>query len=108
MAHLSKEELLNGVEDFAREENLEYILPVLKKGALVAQNTDFESIQELEQEDLDILHHEKAYKWDPTKGLYLTIIMCSVGAAVQYDFLGPLLYGIPIMLRCGLMPPGFI
>lgn len=89
MAHLSKEELLKDVEAFAREGNLEDVLPVLKKGALLAQNSDFESLEELEQEDRDVLYHEKAHKWDQTKGLYMTIIMCSVGAAVQYDFSNP-------------------
>ena len=84
---MSKEELLDGVEVFAREGNLDDVLPVLRKGALLAQNNDFESIEELEQEDLNILRHEKAHKWGQTKGLYMTIIMCSIGAAVQYESL---------------------
>ena len=84
---MSKGGLLDDVEVFAREGNLDEVLPLLKKGALLAQNNDFESIEELEQEDLNILRHEKAHKWDQTKGLYMTIIMCSVGAAVQYGSL---------------------
>jgi hypothetical protein len=85
LAHLSKVQLLEDVELFARESNLEDALPLLKKGALIAQSDDFETLNEneLDEEDRQALRREKRHKWSQTKQLYLTIVLCSIGAAVQ-------------------------
>lgn len=83
LAHLSKVQLLEEVELFSCENDLEDALPLLKKGALIAQSDDFETLNELDEEDRQALRREKTHKWSQTKQLYLTIILCSIGAAVQ-------------------------
>jgi hypothetical protein len=61
------------------------ILPELRKGALVAQNPPgFESITELEPSEREALRNEVLHKWRQPRALYMTVILCSVGAAVQY------------------------
>ena len=51
---------------------------------LVAQGRDFETLSELDEQDKEVLRDEIKHKWNQPVALYLTIIMCSVGAAVQY------------------------
>lgn len=75
---------MRDVEEFANEKGLSDITPMLKKGALVAQNpANFEEIETLETEELAALRQEKAHKWKHPLSLYITIIICSIGAAVQ-------------------------
>lgn len=70
------------------------IAPLLRKGALVAQNPpEFESVEELEPAERDALRNEVLHKWRQPKALYLTVILCSVGAAVQY-VMRPLCMGL--------------
>ena len=72
------------VEEFAREKDLTDITPLLKRGALVAQNpTAFEHIPSLLPEEREVLALEVTHKWKQPKSLYFTIALCSVGAAVQ-------------------------
>ncbi|CAO2648289.1 Nn.00g075560.m01.CDS01 [Neocucurbitaria sp. VM-36] len=76
--------LMRDVEDFAREKDLADIVGYLKKGALVAQDPGhFEEIEMLEEEEKQHLRQEKAHKWKHPLQLYITIIVCSIGAAVQ-------------------------
>ena len=57
---------------------------MLKKGALVAQNPgNFENVESLEEEEKDALRFEVAKKWKHPMKLYVTVIVCSIGAAVQ-------------------------
>ncbi|RKU43865.1 hypothetical protein DL546_004319 [Coniochaeta pulveracea] len=87
LAGLSKHELLADVEEFAREKGLEEHIPILRKGALVAQNpNDYESFhgaEKLDPTEIQVLQDEVQYKWRVPRLLYLTIITCSIGAAVQ-------------------------
>ncbi|OTB04601.1 hypothetical protein M426DRAFT_73383 [Hypoxylon sp. CI-4A] len=59
----------------------------MRKGALVAQDpTGFEDIKgsdALNVEEIDVLRQEITHKWRVPRLLYLTIITCSIGAAVQ-------------------------
>lgn len=97
--------LFANVEDFAREQNLTEIIPLLKKGALVAQNPPaFESIDDLTEVERDALRNEVLHKWRQPTALYFTVILCSVGAAVQgWDQTGsnganlswPVAFGVP-------------
>lgn len=58
--------------------------PLLRRGALVAQNpTAFESVSELEPDEREALRNEVRHKWRQPTALYMTVILCSVGAAVQ-------------------------
>ncbi|KAF8636121.1 hypothetical protein AX17_003776 [Amanita inopinata Kibby_2008] len=81
---IPRKKLLEQVEDFARERDMEDILPYLRKGALVAQHPQaFESIPELEEADKEVLRREVTHKWSQPRDLYLTVIICSLAAAVQ-------------------------
>lgn len=72
------------VEQFAAENGLTDILPLLKKGALVAQSPHaFETIPELDESERDALRVEVTRRWAQTKILYFTIILNSVAAAIQ-------------------------
>ena len=78
---------------------------LLQRGALVAQDpASFEQISELEEHERDALRNEVLHKWRQPFALYLTVILCSVGAAVQgWDQTGsnganlswPTAFGVP-------------
>lgn len=105
MAGIPRNTLFKNVEDFAHSSNLTDIIPLLKKGALVAQDpSGFEHIDELDEADKDALRNEVRYKWRQPRALYFTIILCSIGAAVQgWDQTGsnganlswPVAFGVP-------------
>ena len=60
------------------------ILPILKRGALVAQDPpSFENVEGLEVEEKEALRNEVLHKWRQPSSLYFTVILCSIGAAVQ-------------------------
>ncbi|KAI1178222.1 sugar transporter-domain-containing protein [Nemania sp. FL0916] len=87
LAGIPREQLLSDVENFARESGLEEYTPLLRKGALVAQDpTCFEDIQgaeALDEAEIYALKREITHKWSVPRTLYVTIITCSIGAAVQ-------------------------
>ncbi|KAJ5887994.1 hypothetical protein N7495_008035 [Penicillium taxi] len=81
---LSKAQVIRDVEEFAQQYNVLDILPNLKKGALVARDpTAFESVADLTEPEITSLRDEVLHKWRQPKALYFTIILCSIGAAVQ-------------------------
>ncbi|CAK5263682.1 unnamed protein product [Mycena citricolor] len=81
---LSRDVLLEKVEAFAREKDLVHILPTLQKGAFLAQNPlDFETMKQLDEADRAVLRLETTNKWRQPRALYLTVILCSIAAAVQ-------------------------
>lgn len=60
------------------------ILPELKKGALVARDpAEFETVADLTETEITALRDEVLHKWRQPKQLYFTIVLCSIGAAVQ-------------------------
>lgn len=82
--HISKDQLMQDVEDFAAEKNLTEILPLLRKGALVAQSPQsFEEISELNEVERTALRDETEHRWKLPKSLYLTIAMNSIAGAIQ-------------------------
>lgn len=84
LAGIPKAQLMSDVEQFAREREMTDISGLLKKGALVAQDpASFETIKELDEEEKTALRREITHKWSQPRVLYLTIILCSIGAAVQ-------------------------
>lgn len=84
LAGIRRDVLLRDVEEFAQEYNLTEIVPLLKKGALIAQNPgEFENVEGLEDAEKEVLRDEVVHKWRQPRALYLTVILCSVGAAVQ-------------------------
>lgn len=59
-------------------------IPLLQKGALVAQDPPaFEQVAELDEVERDALRNEVLHKWRQPRSLYFTVILCSIGAAVQ-------------------------
>jgi hypothetical protein len=63
---------------------MQEIAPLLRKGALVAQDPEnFEQVDDLDATELEALRNETLHKWRQPRALYLTVILCSVGAAVQ-------------------------
>jgi MFS family permease len=75
------------VEKFAAEKDLNEHLALLQKGALIAQDpTNYEDITgefALTEVEVDALRNEVLHKWRHPRTLYLTIVLCSIGAAVQ-------------------------
>ena len=84
LVDIPKTELFKAVERYAEAHNLSEITPILKKGALAAQNPNYpETIQELDSEDVRALQEEKTHRWRHPKMLYFLIILNSIGAAIQ-------------------------
>ncbi|KAK8086853.1 hypothetical protein PG994_001827 [Apiospora phragmitis] len=87
LAGIPRGELLANVTKLAEEQGLTEHLHVIRQGALVAQDSlNFEAIDgeyALDQTQKDALYQEILHKWRVPKLLYLTIITCSIGAAVQ-------------------------
>ncbi|KAK1988157.1 hypothetical protein LZ30DRAFT_777020 [Colletotrichum cereale] len=80
-----KAELLDRVADYQRSHGLpDDILPLLKKGALVAQNPAlFEDIDELDEGEKRALREEVTHRWKHPWPLYYTICLNSIAAAIQ-------------------------
>lgn len=77
--------LLDDVATFQREKGLPAdILPLLQKGALVAQEpSKFEMLDELDSTEKTALREEVTKRWKHPKPLYYTIILNSIAAAIQ-------------------------
>ncbi|TVY44749.1 putative polyol transporter [Lachnellula occidentalis] len=87
LAGIPRESLLREVDEFANQRDLVDILPILRKGALVARDPsnyeDIDGPEALDSEEVECLRDEVLHKWRQRRPLYFTIICCSVGAAVQ-------------------------
>jgi len=84
LADIPHDLLMEDVEQFAEEKQLTDIVDLLKKGALVAQDpAKAEQLAELDEVEREALHMEHLHKWRHPLRLYFTIIICSIGAAVQ-------------------------
>ncbi|KAK5047200.1 hypothetical protein LTR84_006722 [Exophiala bonariae] len=84
LAHLSNEEVIRNVEDFAKNNDFNDMAPLLVKGALVAKDPPaFESVPGLTEDEKEAIRNEVLHKWRQPRSLYFTIILCSIGAAVQ-------------------------
>ncbi|KAL7624888.1 hypothetical protein AAE478_004102 [Parahypoxylon ruwenzoriense] len=104
---IPREQLMRDVEAFAYQKGLVEHIPVLRRGALVAQNpNDFEDQdgeETLDEAEKTALRNEILHRWRMPARLFLTIATCSIGAAVQgWDQTGtnganiffPAVYGI--------------
>jgi hypothetical protein len=84
LADIPKAKLLRDVEEFANQNKLGHIVTDLQKGALIAQDpTNFESVEGLQEDEANAIRNEVLHKWRHPRPLYFTIILCSIGAAVQ-------------------------
>jgi hypothetical protein len=76
--------LMKDVEQFSEEKGMPESAELLKKGALVAQDPgNFENLDMLSEDEKEALRNEAAHKWKHPLRLYFTIVVCSIGAAVQ-------------------------
>lgn len=84
---IPRETLMRDVEAFVQEKGLQDQVAHFRKGALVAQNPqgfeDIDGPEALTEEEKAALRFEILHKWRLPWKLYLTIITCSIGAAVQ-------------------------
>ncbi|KAF9476306.1 hypothetical protein BDN70DRAFT_952114 [Pholiota conissans] len=84
LAGIPRDMLLKRVDSFTREKNLEDKTELFRKAALLAQNpADFENIPELTEEDKYHIRRETTHRWSQSRDLYMTVIICSIAAAVQ-------------------------
>jgi hypothetical protein len=84
LAHLSNEEVIKDVEEFCRVNDFSDRADLIIKGALVAKDPPaFESVPGLTEPEKEAIRNEVLHKWRQPKSLYFTIILCSIGAAVQ-------------------------
>ncbi|THW98141.1 MFS transporter [Aureobasidium pullulans] len=84
LAGLTKAEIFRNVETYAQKYELNVIVDLLKKGALVAQNPGHpEAIEELSARELESIQAEKTHRWRHPKTLYAMVALNSVGAAIQ-------------------------
>jgi hypothetical protein len=75
---------MRNVDAYATEYGLEDILPLLQKGALVAQSpSEIDDIAQLDADDRRILYEENTRRWKHPFALYYTIILNSISAAIQ-------------------------
>ncbi|KAF8152368.1 sugar transporter [Crassisporium funariophilum] len=76
--------LMKNVEAFVADKGLEDKIDLFKKGAVLAQNPkDFESMPELTEDDKYHIRRETTNRWSQSRDLYLTVVICSLAAAVQ-------------------------
>ncbi|KAK4941172.1 hypothetical protein LTR10_018845 [Elasticomyces elasticus] len=81
---IPRDQLLQDVENYASEYQLTDILPLLRKGALVAQSPHaLEHIPDLDESERQHLREEVTHRWKHPRVLYFTIILNSVAAAIQ-------------------------
>lgn len=81
---IPKAQLLADVEAYAATYGLSEIVPLLRKGALVAQSPNsIEEIEELDENDRQALREEVTHRWKHPKTLYFSIALNSIAAAIQ-------------------------
>lgn len=84
LAGIPYERLMSNVDEFAQTHGLTDIATELRQGALVAQDpANFETVEGLSDSDKEALRDEVIHKWRQPRAMYMTVILCSVGAAVQ-------------------------
>ncbi|KAL4926250.1 sugar porter family MFS transporter [Aspergillus undulatus] len=84
LADLTETQVLRDVEEFAQEYDLADLLPDLRKGSLIARDPDnFRAVPGITPEEVQVIQDETDHKWRQPRALYFSIILCSIGAAVQ-------------------------
>lgn len=76
--------MISDVEEFAKAHDFQHLKEQLVKGALVARDPPaFEEVPGLTEDEKTAIRNEVLHKWKQPGALYFTIILCSIGAAVQ-------------------------
>lgn len=85
LAHLSVNDIISDVRTFAEDHGLAHITGLLTKGALVARDPlSFDKVPGLTVAEIEAIRDELMHRWRQPRTLYLTVALCSIGAAVQY------------------------
>jgi hypothetical protein len=75
--------LIKNVQEFSRVNDFPDV-DLLVKGALVAKDPPaFESVPGITEDEKEAIRNEVLHKWRQPRTLYFTLILCSIGAAVQ-------------------------
>ncbi|KAL8896399.1 MAG: hypothetical protein Q9207_007725, partial [Kuettlingeria erythrocarpa] len=83
LSHLTPDQLERDARNFARLAGLEEHLALIGKGARIAQDPQYyETIPGVTEEEKEALRDERFRRFRQPSALYLTIIVCSIGAAV--------------------------
>ncbi|KAL8714711.1 MAG: hypothetical protein Q9225_006519 [Loekoesia sp. 1 TL-2023] len=84
LSHLTPDQLQRDARFFAREAGLGQYGDLVERGARIAKDPQyFEVIPGVTDEEKKALRDEKSHRFRQPAALYLTIIICSIGAAVQ-------------------------
>ena len=84
MGHLTPEKLLRDVREFARSKGLDQHLSLLKKGAQIAADPAvYTVVRGITERERQALYDEEHHRFKQPVALYVTVIVCCVGAAVQ-------------------------
>ncbi len=84
LLQFTEEEVMNMSGDYAFQNGLEADVELFKKGGAIARDPEgFESMAFLSEEEKQSLRDEIAHKWRLSKDLWILVILCSMGAAVQ-------------------------
>lgn len=76
--------MLRDVDNFTKENGFEEHQALLRRGALVARDPiRFADVSGITEAEKEAISNEVLHKWRQPKLLYFTIILCSIGAAVQ-------------------------
>ena len=87
LSHLTPDELEKDARKFARTTGLEAYQDLMERGAKIAKDPQyFEVIPGVTDDEKQALRDERRRRFRQPRQLYLTIIMCSIGAAVQYVY----------------------
>lgn len=80
---IPKKELFSDVQQFCSDNGFDDVA-LFQRAALVGQSpTRFEEFPELTEDDKYWLRREKTHKWSQPRALIFTVVLASVGAAVQ-------------------------
>ncbi|WVW82765.1 hypothetical protein I302_104776 [Kwoniella bestiolae CBS 10118] len=81
---LSKSALFARADNFCTEKGFDDKRDLFHRAALLSQKPDdYETIEELTDDDRFWLRRERTNKWDQTRALYFLVIVCSIGSAIQ-------------------------
>ncbi|PPQ73733.1 hypothetical protein CVT26_011888 [Gymnopilus dilepis] len=81
---IPRPKLMKQVEHFVHEKGLQDKVDLFKRAAVLAQNpNDFETQPDLSEEEKEHIRRETTHRWHQSKSMYMTIIICSIAAAVQ-------------------------
>lgn len=84
LAHMTPEEVTADVDEFVQANGFQDQREMLVKGALIAKDpVEFESVPGITYEEVTVIRNEVLHRWLQPWRLYFTIVLCSIGAAVQ-------------------------